>query len=136
MFFIVFLCLASLFRNREVFFFNFLCYLLFFSVQLLCLEKEKSFFLISYVIYIVFLCLGSLFRKEKSFFSISYVIYCFSLLSFSVQKQRSLFFFNFLCYILFFSVQKREVFFFQFLMLFIVFLCLGSLFGKREVPFF
>ena len=170
MIFVVFLCLDSLFRYREVFyFFNFLCHLLFFSVQVLCLEQEKSFFFsISYVIYCFsmftfsvqkkgsafcfvfnFLCYFLFFSVqilcleiEKSFFfSISYVIHCFSVFRFSVQKKRSLFFFQFLMLFIFFSlfrfsVQKKKSLFFQFLMLFIVFLCLGSLFRKREVFFF
>ena len=92
MLFIVFPCLSSLFRNREAFFFSFPCNLLFFSIQVCCLEIKESLF--------------------KN----SFVIYCFSLFSFAVYKQRS-------------------VFFFQFLMFFIVFLCLGFLFRNREVLF-
>ena len=57
--FIVFLCLASLFRN--------IIFLLFSN---------------SYVIY-RFLCLGSYLENREVFCSISYVIYCSSLFRFS-----------------------------------------------------
>ena len=60
MLFIIFLCIASLFRNREVFFFQFLTL----SIVFLCF---------SYVI-IVFLCVGSLLRK-RDFLKMSYVVF-------------------------------------------------------------
>ena len=82
MLFIAFPCLGSLFRNREAFFFSFPCNLLFFSIQVCCLEIKESLF------------------------KISFVIYCFSLFSFAVYKQGSgFFFFIFLCYLLFLCVQ-------------------------------
>ena len=89
-------------------------------------------------------CSGFLFRKKEVFFYQFLFLFCFSLFRFSVQKH---FFFNFFCYLLFFSVyflkklkktsllQNREVFF-KISYASYFFLCLGSLFRNKEVFFF
>ena len=61
----------SLFRKREVLFFQFLILSIVFSVKVPCLDIGKSFFFQFLMLFIVFLFLTSLFKNGEGFFFFS-----------------------------------------------------------------